>query len=426
MKKIVGIFCFVILVISLSFILWQLKDEKRLQIAIIDKTVPSESYREHLGFNWLLKTLKYVDSNNHSYQLDDYFGFKPNTSKKTYSINKLPHSYANEDLIYIADTYGVYQEDFPWIKKKREGDRSNLVYGGLKMNEWKAIVNRLNEDKKSTLVAEFNTLASPTDEAVRNHMSSVLGIQGSGWMGRYFDELDYRKNNEIPKWLVDAYGDNWKYSGKGFILINDKENKIVVLKTGEDIDDKGIWLKFTEQGKKAFHLDKSVKYNYWFDIVTSEDDSNVLANYDWNLTIKGKKKLMDENIPTSFVAVNRTHVKNATSYYLAGDFNDISTVPNLYKMEGILTINKYAYRFSESSFYWDAYVPMMKTILKQAYENKTDQKEDVSKSKQTEKKDIHYSARISDDKMEVNIQGKWQSMKIKGVNIGIAKPGYFP
>lgn len=426
MKKIIGIFVFVILVLSLSFIIWQLETEKKLQIAVINKTVPDESYREHLGFNWLLKTLKYVDSNSHSYQLNDYYGFKPDTSNQTYSINDLPKSYAKDDLIYISDTYGVYQNDFPWIEKKREGDRSNLVYGGLTMKEWKAIVNRLNADKKSTLIAEFNTLASPTDETVRNHMSNILGIRWSGWMGRYFDELDYRKNKEIPKWLVDEYRDNWAYKGEGFILINEQKNKIVVLKTGEDIDDKGIWMKFTEEGEKTFNLKKSVKYNYWFDIVTSEDDRNVLANYDWNLTQKGKKKLVDKNIPTSFVAVNKTQVKNATAYYLAGDFNDISAAPNFYQMKGILTINKYVNRFTESAFYWDTYVPMMKTILEQAYEGKTNQKVRVSNSVQTQKEKIQYSARISDDKMEVKVNGQWKNMKVKGVNIGIAKPGYFP
>lgn len=329
MKKIVGIFGFIVLVISLSCILWQLEGEKKLQVAIIDKTVPDESYREHLGFNWLLKALKYVDSNNQSYKLNDYFGFKPNTNKENYSIRQLPDSYADEDMIYIADTYGVYQEDFPWIEKKREGDRSKLVYGGLKMNEWKAIANRLNDDKKVTLVAEFNTLASPTDETVRNSMSSVFGIQSSGWMGRYFDELDYRQNNEIPKWIVDKYGGSWRYKGPGFLLINERQNKIVVLKTGEDVDKKGIWLKFTKFGKKEFNLEQSVTYNYWFDIVTSEDQHDVLANYDWNLTKNGKRKLVQEGIPTSFVAVNKSQVKNATSYYLAGDFNDLSKTLSL-------------------------------------------------------------------------------------------------
>lgn len=423
MKKIVGIFGFIVLVISLSCILWQLEGEKKLQVAIIDKTVPDESYREHLGFNWLLKALKYVDSNNQSYKLNDYFGFKPNTNKENYSIRQLPDSYADENLIYIADTYGVYQEDFPWIEKKREGDRSKLVYGGLKMNEWKAIANRLNDDKKVTLVAEFNTLASPTDETVRNSMSSVFGIQSSGWMGRYFDELDYRQNNEIPKWIVDKYGESWRYKGPGFLLINERQNKIVVLKTGEDIDKKGIWLKFTKFGKKEFNLEQSVKYNYWFDIVTSEDQHDVLANYDWNLTKNGKRKLVQEGIPTSFVAVNKSQVKNATSYYLAGDFNDLSKTPTFYQMKSFLTISKYINHFSDSAFYWDAYVPMMKTILHQAYENKnkTNQKKSANQNK-----DIHYSARISNDHMEVNVKGKWKTIKIKGVNVGIAKPGYFP
>ena len=81
--------------------------------------------------------------------------------KKTNRISvTASNSYDESDIIYIADTYGVYKEDFPWIKKDREGYRSSLIYGGLQMEEWEAITDRLQQKKRSTLIAEFNSLAS--------------------------------------------------------------------------------------------------------------------------------------------------------------------------------------------------------------------------------------------------------------------------
>lgn len=40
--------------------------------------------------------------------------------------------------------------------------------------------------------------------------------------------------------------------------------------------------------------------------------------------------------------------------------------------------------------------------------------------------DLSYNARLNGDSYEVLIDGKWQSITIKGVNIGMARPGVFP
>ena len=80
--------------------------------------------------------------------------------------------------------------------KKRLGKRSEKIVGGLEMEEWQSIVGRLASNKKSMLIAEYNTFASPTSEAVRKELQDYLGISWSGWIGRYFDELDYHKTQK--------------------------------------------------------------------------------------------------------------------------------------------------------------------------------------------------------------------------------------
>lgn len=422
MKRIFIIVGVVISILLLPLILWFLDDKKTLQVAIIDKTVPNASFREHLGITWVLNHFGYVKKDGTAYNpLVDYSGFAPNEEKQSYSIKSLPESYNDMDVIYLADTYGVYKEDFPWIKKAREGSRSSLIYGGLQMKEWEAITDRLKQEKRSTFIAEFNSLASPTDSRVRKSMSEYLQLNWSGWTGRYFNELDYRQNIEIPGWIVDQYSGNWNYHGAGYVLINDVNNEIIVLEENKHFKGDGIKLKFTDTGKKQFGLKTSVQYNYWFDIVTPKNEEDVLAYYDWNLTESGKKELKNKDIPLKFAGVIANTHQNSKSYYLAGDFNDIAKTPTFYQMKGLSILQKIMNHFSEESFYWDTYVPMMKNILAESKMNLTEEK-----SNSSSKKGSTYTSRVVDDSFEVFVEGKWKKIKIKGVNIGMGKPGAFP
>lgn len=421
MKRLIIISFSIVIILLLPFILWFLDDKKELQVAIIDKTVPDESFREHLGITWVLNHYGYVKKDGAPYNASvDYMGFVPNESKKDYHIKPLSNSYNDKDVIYVADTYGVYNEDLPWIKKKREGSRSSLVYGGLQSNEWEAILNRLQQEKRSTFIAEFNTLASPTEENVRKSMSDYLHFNWSGWTGRYFDELNSEKNNEIPQWIIDEYGDNWKYKGPGFILINDKNNDVVVLEKNKEFTGDGINLKFTKTGQKKFGLKKSPNYYYWFDIVTPKVGGNVLAYYNWNLTKAGKKALESKGIPLEFAGILESQYNNSKSYYFAGDFNDISTTPVFYKMKGLSVLHKIINSFSNDSFYWSTYVPVMKQILSESKENL------IAKDKSKETVKTSYTSRVVDDSFEVLVNNNWKKIKIKGVNMGMGKPGVFP
>lgn len=420
MKRMYLIVSAVIIAIILPIFLWYADEEKGINIAIIDKTVPNESYREHQGITWLLNHLKIKTQDGKPFApSQDYTGYVPDDQNETYSLRKLPESYSDIDVIYIADTYGVYEEDLPWIEKEREGARSQKVYGGLEDQEWTPIMNRLQQKEKSLLIAEFNTFASPTDAKVREKVTAYLGLDWKGWTGRFFDELSPAQNQEIPQWIVEEYGDAWPYSGPGFLLVNDLTYEIVVLEDNKHITEHGISLTFTDEGEARFGLHTSPQYDYWFDIVTPESGATVLANYEWALTDAGSKLLKDKGIPEQFAAVLSTRHAAASSYYFAGDFNDVRKVPSLYQMKGLPSLYRIAQTYSDQAFYWSTYIPMMQSILSQF-------EDEPAQAVPKRKEQLTYNARVENNSFEVLEDGIWTPITIKGVNMGMAKPGVFP
>ena len=61
MKRIYAAIVVVLLLIAIPFVLWQMNDEQDMAIAIIDKSVATDTYREHLGLNWLLAYERYAN-----------------------------------------------------------------------------------------------------------------------------------------------------------------------------------------------------------------------------------------------------------------------------------------------------------------------------------------------------------------------------
>ena len=153
--------------------------------------------------------------------------------------------------------------------------------------------------------------------------------------------------------------------------------------------------------------------------MTPRYGSTVLANYEWDLTEEGKEMLEEKQIPIQFAAVVASENDQSNSYYFAGDYNDISEVPHFYQYKGLPIIYKNFQMFSDHAFYWSTYIPMVQGIL----ENFSEVGEEKKESTSTE---LQYHARILEDDYEVFIDNTWTSIPMKGVNMGMAKPGTFP
>jgi hypothetical protein len=353
-----------IFALSMPFIIWRFEPTKNLNVLIIDKTVPDTTYREHSGFMWILNNLKIkMDNSEAAFKYDkDYYGFFPLPNQK-YDIKELPANLQKPDLLYLADTYGVYNDDF--YKSNTLGNRSGIIYGGMKIDEVEKIKKALNNN---TIIGEFNTLASPTDTKSREELENIFGLKWGGWIGRYFSDLS-KENIEIPNWMKEnyamQYGEKWNFKGAGIVLVDSKDS-IIVLRKDIELGKGLININFTDNAKQEFHVKNNLNYYYWFEINRVDKDTQELAKYKLDLTAEGKKLLDKYNLPNEFPAIVRK-TGNYTSYYFSGDFADSNSIPKTYSASGIQFLNKIT-TFNEDTnqnyFYWNVYYPLIKNIIK--------------------------------------------------------------
>lgn len=363
------ILIFIIILLS-PVILWILEENKELNVLIMDNTVPDKKYREHKGLIWQLNNAKYLFNGKRYNTKTDYFGFFPLDNKK-YVIKKIPSNLENIDVIYIADSYGVYEREF--YGDNFEGSRSRLIYGGMYEDDLNSIEKYL--ENQVTLIAEFNTFGSPTKNNTRLRLYNLLNVEWTGWIGRYFYDLS--EGVEVPVWAVRNWevqnGRDWNFSGPGFVIA-DESDHIIVLEEKKDITSKGCFMHFTKEGNNYFGINEDIRYNYWFDIIKPIDNAVVYSYFMLDLTENGKNKLNEYKIPDSFPAVVYSDHSKYVSYYFAGDFVDIDTVPYIYWIYGYDIFNKWISSnkddLENNGFFWHGYIPMIKKIMADSYKNK--------------------------------------------------------
>jgi len=361
LKHFIKILCVVVTLLFLTpFTIWVFQKSLLLNIVVINKTVPQNDYREHLGLFWILHHRKIVNAENHKlYDIkEDYYGYNPEelTGEKKLIIPD------DIDLIYVADTYGVYEEDF---RGNIRGERSEKLYGGLTFYEWNRIMHAKTLD--NTLVVEFNTIQSPTDISVRRIVEQNLSIKWTGWIGRYFSNM---QSEEVPIWLIENYEEqtkkDWSFKGEGIAFVHESD-KVVVLDK-KDING-AIQFKWTKEGKEHYEVNSNSTYTYWFDMVIPQDEMTVEAQFEIPLTNSGVKTLNAHQIQSKFPAILRNPEENM--YYFAGDYADVRhhyfskwVLPkSFYRLMAIL--NK------GDRFFWDVYIPVMTQIFEDSYKTRS-------------------------------------------------------
>lgn len=379
------------LLLLLPWIIWEVSPAKSLSVAVLDKTVVDDSYREHKGLFWALNQQKYRMPGGEKYVYDrDYYGNYPPENGLRHAERTLAEMPADTQLIYVADTYGLAEakdaEDADaqaGVPANAGGQTPDSQEGGMKTVD----VNVLEAAaaRGTMLVAEFNSVAAPTDDPVRDRASILFGMTWTGWTARYFPDLT--EGVEVPNWVPGRYreitGREWNYEGAGFLFVQD-DGDLFVLREGQETEG-GARISFTEAGSERFGMQPENRYNYWFDIVTASAGSEVLANYDLQLTGNGRALLAEHGVRESFPAVIRREgtidasalpfgataapAETQVSYYFAGDYADHNEYPFWRRYAGWPTFKSW-FTFdtpgSEDAFYWDVYVPMMKKVLKEA------------------------------------------------------------
>jgi hypothetical protein len=375
------IFVFVLVLVAIpliSFGVWKSIPSANLGVVVLDKTVPNTDFQEHQSLHWLLNHLKYTKPNGQIYDASrDFFGFFPSAdgSYKVRDFSKLKdvelEALVRENqLFYFADTYGVYEND---LKEVPIEAPSKKIYGGMENADLHLL--RLALEAEKDVVAEFNTIASPTSKAVRREFENLTDIKWTGWITRYFDELDTTLNKEIPAWLISGFlrqhGGDWAFEGSGMVFLHE-EGQIEVLVFGDDFQNEVPKILTMPTYQKRFHIPEIVNYPYWIDLMLVSRDYEVVSYYDLKPTDQGLEKMRSWGIPRYFPAVVAKSNGKGKVYYFAGDFVDNPIKANSYHYFGIaklwrmlLTAEDISQR---NSFFWNFYHPLMASILADCHE----------------------------------------------------------
>jgi len=403
---------------AVPVLMWNQSPATSMNIWIVDKTVPNQDYREHKGLTWILNHKKIANKDtNQNFRFDkDYYGFFP-MDKEHFETSEVPTETQLPDLIYLADTYGVYKDDY--FSSNVEGTRSELMYGGLNVAELNSIQKNLGGG--NTIIGEFNTASSPTNMENRQKIGEIFRVKWMGWSGRYFKDLT--KDVEIPAWAVQDYekasGEAWNFSGEGIILVAD-DSRIVVLEKGRELGNQTIYLYFENAFQKEFGIDKNIPYDYWFEMTAPADSTEVLATYHIDLTDEGKSVFERLGLPETFPAIIRSKNTQFTSYYCAGDFADSNNGAkwsHFYGYSKLKSILPFGVKGDNSTFYWRCYVPLMGKILDDIKLHQSNQTEIAANS------DVSYGFRTSGTNFQILQNGNWENFFSKGVNIGSSTPG---
>jgi hypothetical protein len=373
---------FVILIAALltplwMYLAWVFTPKRKLVFAIVDKTVLNQKGQEHVSLTWVLNNQRLTKTPTKKYLTNnDYFGFFPGPDKKfkikgleRFSSEQLNKLSADVDATYFTDTYGVYKNE--WYAQKNVNEHSDIIYGGMSEQDLEFL-----EDMKARhklIIAEFNTIESPTTEDNRVKFEYLFGLHWSNWSARYFESLDSVKNKEIPKWLTRAYMEQhdkkWPFHKAGIAFVSNS-GQVVVLGEGTYLSDPMPYILTAGYGQKVLSLPAKIKYPYWFDIIMPDLTVNhVISRFDISVNAKGKAELAQYGIPATFPAILMHNSSDYRFYYFSGDFCDNPVGMGSSYFKGVGAFKWLFYNSDDDSergsFFWEFYRPMMTAILEQ-------------------------------------------------------------
>lgn len=380
------IFIFLIAVILLlpvwMWLAWVFTPKTKLVVTIVDKTVPDQSAQEHISLNWVLNNNRFTKTRTANYNINtDYFGFFPGQNEKfkikgleRFSSEQLKQLSDDADAVYITDTYGVYKNE--WFRKVNISERSPILYGGMSAQDIEFLQNMKAAHK--LVITEFNSIGSPTTPDIRNKFEQLFSMHWSGWTARYFDNLDTTTNKELPHWLIhnyqDQHGHKWPFRKAGVAFVSNRD-QVFILEDSTHLADPVPYIITARYGQKNLLLPGSMKYPYWFDIISPDLSVNqVVSRFALKLKPSGLAELKKYNVPATFPAIIMHNDENYQFYYFSGDFcdNPIGIGTSYFKGIGFFKWLFYNSddRADRKSFFWNFYRPLVTNILEQKIKSK--------------------------------------------------------
>jgi hypothetical protein len=409
-----------IIILLFIFIGWHIKQKKIINVCLLDKTVLTVEegneinidsiYRKHQGFYWLLEQKKYTfeDKNFYDYK-KDYFGLLLDENGLLSGKRELSTLDYVPDLMYISDVYGAVDDTYGYY------DSGWAKEGGVTVDEMSVISYAY--ENGATVVAEMELFNSGMESSVYSQLTSLCGVNPTGWVGRYvYDLQDF---TDVPDWAPPMYeaqeGVEWQFEGPGIILVSSE--KIIILEQKTDFNSKNLLqIYINDEYKKEFKGCKTLNFYNWFEIVEPTYNSEVLANFEFDVNATGMEKLKGVlKAPRFAAAIRKVEKDKSPVYYFSGDFNDYVDHENYNRFLFADTVYRwisYDIAGDISHFYWKFYNPFMSKVL--------------SEIKHIDEKNVSNGPddiKITDNAFKIQRGENAENFKPKAISINANEPG---
>ena len=352
---------------------------RRIELCVLDKTVPFRNWFEHRSLYWLLLHLNVVkaDGTNYAVRARLHRGVPARRPGRPAGAHARPYDRRRRE--------GAPRLPGGHVRRLPRRPEEQGAHGGRARAQPEAL-RRADARKKPARPrarsipgrrssSEFDTLGSPTG---RRRSDDARG-RARGPL----DPLDRallrsarRRTSEVPQWMRNDYEREWKqpwrFEGPGYVLVQDDVH-CEVLRVGLEADAIGLTIERERPDRSASRSCAPTASRTRTGSTSSRTDPrrSVWRRFTWHLKDAGRERLKARGLKERFPAVTRrTPPRGGAAWYFAGDFADNPMDPRPVPFLGYLAFRHVVEGLklapSETAFYWRFYVPMMETILSDA------------------------------------------------------------
>lgn len=329
----------------------------------------------------------------------------------------------------IADTAGqsYYNSQATTAFSLLQEQKYELVYisaieSGLETEQLNHFKNYLVYEGGNAVI-EHSIFDLATAQPIRYELETLANIQWTGWKGIAYTPQTI---SELPAWLYSLYekryGESWLPTGAGVVLVNAFNDDVLVLQD-EDFSDSAKAI--SVEGKAGTHAALALEqYADWFTIFEAADQTEEAASFKLNVSPAGMDKLTKRKLPASFPAVVDHHTAQYRLQTLAGEFSKLNTSTTAFNSALQRLLKRDLEKAEETKPYYSIFRPLFTQMLHEPFERFN------SKSTLSYIDGPEYSyntrSREGEQFIEIYENGEWVPFIVKGVNLGMGKPGYFP
>lgn len=427
LRRFVIFFLIILSPLWISALWWQWSPNLPLKVALIDYTVPFDTYAEHNGSMWSFNHLKLnlpPELNTRSEvsversaqprprkwdKQRSYVGPEPFDPKRRRRLHELyPPERAQRsplayDMIYVADTYGVYREDFT-ATIERDGqqitvtpdsdpkllrelyesreldvhmDFSKVLFGGLSAEDLDTLEGHAKQG--GDIFFEFNAFCDPTSEQERARAERLAGTLWTGWSGRYLpdptDPLD------APHWLKRLY--EAQYPGRKLpkipsLLLAHRDGRVFLIESDDPVDVVPT-LHVLPSAHKRLKISNTPYYYFWFAIMRpNQPETRVLAEIELHGPPDQLSTYELLDIPTRIPLLTEYQQGPSYRYHLSIDGSDLRQDLGSYHYAGLsllqsLSAKNRGVSVNQRQVFWQFFLPMLRTILWERSQGRYDQ-----------------------------------------------------